>query len=115
MLAMVLSSPTSDDVVEVTLVVARCRCRVMLVTVLSSHASNGAAEATWPRRGVGVESYWQRCCRVMLATMLPSHDGNGTADATWSWRNVGIESCWRQCCRVMITMVLPRRLGRIVM
>jgi hypothetical protein len=44
MLAMVLSSPTGDDASEAKLVMARCICQVMLATVLSSNASNGAAE-----------------------------------------------------------------------
>jgi hypothetical protein len=52
----VLSSPTGDDTAKATLVVMRCKCRVMLATVLPSHASDGAAEVTWPRRDVGVES-----------------------------------------------------------
>jgi hypothetical protein len=56
MLAMVLLSPTSGNTAEATLVVAQCRYRVMLATVLLSHASDGAAETTWPQRDVGVES-----------------------------------------------------------
>jgi hypothetical protein len=42
----------------------------MLVTMLSSHASNGAAEVTWSRRDVEVESGWRHCCQTMLATVL---------------------------------------------
>jgi hypothetical protein len=56
MLVTVLSSLTGDGAVEATLVVARCRCRVMLVTVLPSPTSDGAVDATWPQRDVGVES-----------------------------------------------------------
>jgi hypothetical protein len=57
MLATVLLSPTGDDASEMTLVVTRCRCRVMLTTVLPSHASDDATEVTWPRRDVGAQSY----------------------------------------------------------
>jgi hypothetical protein len=46
MLATVLPSPTGDGASETTLVVTRCRCRVMLAVVLSSHDSDDAAEAT---------------------------------------------------------------------
>jgi hypothetical protein len=42
----------------------------MLATLLLSHANDGAAEVTWLRRDVDVESCWQQCCRVMLVTML---------------------------------------------
>jgi hypothetical protein len=38
------------------LVMALCSCRVMLVTVLLSHAGDDTAEATWPRRDVDAES-----------------------------------------------------------
>jgi hypothetical protein len=55
---MVLPSPTGDSAAEATLVATRCRCRVILVTVLLSHASDGAAEATLPQCGVGAESRW---------------------------------------------------------
>jgi hypothetical protein len=47
MLATVLSSPVGDSAAEATLVMARCRYRVMLATVLSSHGSDGTAEKTW--------------------------------------------------------------------
>jgi hypothetical protein len=40
------------------LVVARCRCRVILVMMLSSHAGNDAAKATWLRCDVDAESCW---------------------------------------------------------
>jgi hypothetical protein len=40
------------------------------VTMLSSHASDGAVEATWPQHDVDVESCWQQCYRVMLAMVL---------------------------------------------
>jgi hypothetical protein len=46
LLAMALSSHIGDDVVEATLVVARCRCRVMLTTMSPSHAGDDAAEMT---------------------------------------------------------------------
>jgi hypothetical protein len=49
---------------------AQCRCRVMLATMLPSHAGDGAVGATWPRRGVNAKSCWQQCCRVMLAMAL---------------------------------------------
>jgi hypothetical protein len=60
-----------DSVAEATLVMVRCRYRVMLVTVLLSYPSDDAAEMTWPWRDVDVESYRQQCCRVMLVTALP--------------------------------------------
>jgi hypothetical protein len=47
-----------DVAAKVTLVVARYRCRVMLVTALSSHAGDGAAEVTWPWCDVTAESCW---------------------------------------------------------
>jgi hypothetical protein len=37
---MSLSSLTGDDVVEVMLVAARCRCRVLLTMALSSYAND---------------------------------------------------------------------------
>jgi hypothetical protein len=53
----------------------------MLATMLLSHAGDDAAEATWPRCDVDVESYWQQRNRVMLATMLLSHAGDDTAES----------------------------------
>jgi hypothetical protein len=44
-----------DDAAEVMLAVAQCRCQVMLVMALSSHATDGVADATWPRRDVDAE------------------------------------------------------------
>jgi hypothetical protein len=38
------------------LAVMRCRCRVILATVLSSHAGDSAAGMTCPRRDIDVES-----------------------------------------------------------
>jgi hypothetical protein len=72
------------------LAAARCRCRVMLATMLPSHAGDGATEATWPRRDINAESCWlrryrgnlaaSRCRgRVMLATMLLSLASDGAA------------------------------------
>jgi hypothetical protein len=46
---MVLPSPPSDGTVEAMLVVMQGRCRVMLATMLPSHAGDNAAEVTWPR------------------------------------------------------------------
>jgi hypothetical protein len=71
MLMMVLLSHDGDDVVEAMLAVARCHCRVMLATVLPSHAGDDAARVTWPRPNINAELYWRWCCRVMLATALP--------------------------------------------
>jgi hypothetical protein len=96
---------------------ARCRCWVMLVTMLPSHASNSATEVTWPQRDVDVESCWwwhwrgdsaavQCRCWVMLAIVLPSYAGNDAARVTWPWHDVDAKSCWRQCCRVMLAMML---------
>jgi hypothetical protein len=36
----------------------RCRCRVMQETMLPSHAGDGSARATSPRRDVDTESCW---------------------------------------------------------
>jgi hypothetical protein len=55
---MALLSPAGDDAAKATLVIVRCRCRVMLPRMLPIHDGDGAAEATWPRRDVDVESYW---------------------------------------------------------
>jgi hypothetical protein len=71
------------------------------MTMLLSHASDDASEATWLRHDINVESCWhgvaescwRRCCRgdlaaaqcrcqFMLATMLPSHTGD-----------IDVESC----------------------
>jgi hypothetical protein len=54
--AMALSSHAGDGAVKAALVVARCCCRVMLVTMLSSHIGDDATEATWSRRDVAAES-----------------------------------------------------------
>jgi hypothetical protein len=62
MLATVLPSPTGNVTAEAMLLVVRCRYRVMLATVLPSHASDGATEATWPWHDVRVESCWRQCC-----------------------------------------------------
>jgi hypothetical protein len=53
---MALPSHTGDDIVEVMLVMERCRYRVMLATTLPIHAGDGAAETTWPRCNVTAES-----------------------------------------------------------
>jgi hypothetical protein len=45
-----------DGVVETMLAMARCCYRVMLVTTLLSHASDGVAETTWLRCDIDVES-----------------------------------------------------------
>jgi hypothetical protein len=47
----------------------------MLVTMLLSHASDGATGATWLRRNVGVESSWQQYYRVMLVMALSGRLG----------------------------------------
>jgi hypothetical protein len=39
--------------------------------MLPSHASDGAVDATWPRRDVDAESFWRQCYQVMLVTVLP--------------------------------------------
>jgi hypothetical protein len=36
----------------------RCRCRVMLAMMLSSHAGDSVVEVTWPQRDVDAESCW---------------------------------------------------------
>jgi hypothetical protein len=86
------------------LAIARCRYRVMLARMLSSHAGDGAIGVAWPRRDVDAESCWHRhCwvdlattryrCRVMLAMMLSSHAGGSAVGVTWPWRDVDVESC----------------------
>jgi hypothetical protein len=44
--AMSLLRHASDGAADVTLAVAQCRCRVILATTLSTHASDGADETT---------------------------------------------------------------------
>jgi hypothetical protein len=74
----------------------RCRCEVILMMVLLSHADNGVAGAIWPLRDIYAKSCWQRRCRVMLAMMLPrqlGHDaismpslvGDGAAQSCKQW------------------------------
>jgi hypothetical protein len=46
MLTMVLLSPTGDGAAKAMLVVERCKCRVMLVTMLLSHDTDGTAKVT---------------------------------------------------------------------
>jgi hypothetical protein len=71
----------------------RCRCRVMLVTMLPSYAGDDATEATWPWYDVDAELCWRRCYRVILAMVLLSHVGNDTAEATRPRCDVDVESC----------------------
>jgi hypothetical protein len=101
----------------------RYRCRVMLATVLLSHAGNGAIKATWPRHDVDVESNCQQCCwgklattwcrcRVMLATMLPRHaddsaatrgcTGYGKVVQPLSSEHRGVIAAWRSCAIMSI-------------
>jgi hypothetical protein len=47
------------------------------MTMLLSHAGDGATESTWPRHNVDIESCWRRYCRDMLATVLPGRLGRG--------------------------------------
>jgi hypothetical protein len=49
---------------------AQCRYRVMLATMLSSHARDDATEATWPRPDVDAELCWRQYYRVMLSMVL---------------------------------------------
>jgi hypothetical protein len=42
----------------VKMVAMRCRCRVMLATMLLSHVGDDTGGATWARRDVNVESCW---------------------------------------------------------
>jgi hypothetical protein len=49
----------------------------MLVTVMLSHAGDGAAEVNWPWRDVDAEPCLRWCYRVMLATALPGRLGPG--------------------------------------
>jgi hypothetical protein len=58
MLETVLPSHTGDDAIEATLVMVRCHCRIMLSMALLSHSVDSAAEVTWLRRIVDVESCW---------------------------------------------------------
>jgi hypothetical protein len=59
------------------LATVRCRCRVMLATLLSSHVGDSAIGETGPQRDVDVESCWLRCCGVKLATALLGQLGRG--------------------------------------
>jgi hypothetical protein len=98
--------------------VERCRCRVMLATLLPSHTGDDAAEATWSRCDIDTESYWwqsyqsdlaaARCrCWVMLTIMLWSHARDSATGATWPSvmsmpshaSDNAAESCWRWHCR----------------
>jgi hypothetical protein len=63
------------------------------VTMLLSHAADGAAGATWPRRDVDVGSCWRQCCRVMLATALPGRHGRGAMEMLSHAGNNTIVSC----------------------
>jgi hypothetical protein len=74
--AMSLSSHAGDDVAEAILVVAWCRCRILLAI--------GVAEAT-------LVMAWCRC-RVLQAMLLLRR--------CWLWRDVVVVSCWWWCCRV---------------
>jgi hypothetical protein len=84
----------------------------MLMMVLTSHAGDDIAEASWLRGDVDTESCWQRCCRVMLVMTLSmrlgwcvmsipshaddgamSHAGDGTAEAAWLRRDTDAELC----------------------
>jgi hypothetical protein len=49
-------SHAGDGTAGMTLAAARCRCRVMLAFLLSSHVGDGIAEVTWPRHDVDAES-----------------------------------------------------------
>jgi hypothetical protein len=95
-------SHAGDSASKATLAVVRCRCWVMLAMALPrqhvhdaisvpSYASDDAAEATWSRRDVSVESCWRWCyqgnlaaarclCWVMMAMMLPRWLGRGATD-----------------------------------
>jgi hypothetical protein len=53
---MSLPSHASDVAAELVLSVARCKCQVILVIVLPSHAGVGDVEAILPWRDVDVES-----------------------------------------------------------
>jgi hypothetical protein len=50
---------------------AQSRGRVMLATVLLSHAGDGTIEATSAQRDVDAELCWQQCSEVILVTALP--------------------------------------------
>jgi hypothetical protein len=90
MLVMAQSSPAGDDAVGVTwswrdvdvescwqrhcrdeLATTRCRCRIMLTTMILSRAGNDTAGTTWSWRDIDVDSCWRQCYRVMLTTTLP--------------------------------------------
>jgi hypothetical protein len=62
-------------------------CRVLLATVLPSHAGDGGVEATWLRCDVDAES-----CSVQQSRHWPWRDV--TAEVTCPWRYVDAESCW---------------------
>jgi hypothetical protein len=82
---MTLPSYASDGVVEATLAMGQCHCRVLLVTTLPSLASSGAAEAMLVVARCCVESCWGWHYRVMLVmALLRQH---------WPWYYVAVESC----------------------
>jgi hypothetical protein len=58
------------------LAMVQSRCRVMLATILSSHAHDDAAGVTWPRLEVDAESSWRQCCPVILAIVLSRQLGH---------------------------------------
>jgi hypothetical protein len=65
--AIKMSSHTGDDAAKSCwrrccwgdLAAARCRCQVMLATVLLSHAGDDVIRVTWPQREVDAESCWR--------------------------------------------------------
>jgi hypothetical protein len=67
--AISLPSHAGDGTVEVTLVVVRCHCRVLLAMVLSRRR--------WSWHDVAAESCWWWRCRVLLAMALSRW--------RWSW------------------------------
>jgi hypothetical protein len=82
------------------------------VTVLPSHADDGAVESCWQRCYRGDLVAVQYRCRVMQATIQLSQAGEAPAEMTSLRRDVDAESCWWQCCRVMLVTALLWQIGR---
>jgi hypothetical protein len=68
-------------------------CRVMLVTMLPSHAGDDATGATWSRLDIYIESYWRQCCQVMLATTQPGRLGHCAMSMLSHAGDNAVESC----------------------
>jgi hypothetical protein len=69
----------------------RLGCSVMS---MPSHASDGAAEATWLLCDVDAESCWRQCCQVVLVMVLPRRLGRSAMSMLSHAGDGATESCW---------------------